>query len=401
MYKNAFAYQKMGYAATIGLALALIIARWSSSSAGCSARPRHCENAPPDRLYAGLALAAATFIYPFLWMAATTFKPPAEVGTLSLMPDQPTFDNYRTMWARAPVGRALLNSTLVATTITAAVLVLGSITAYALARLDSAGAGAHAATLAVLLVPGQLTLIPTYALIVQLGWVDSYAALIVPYLFNATAILILRQFFLQIPRSLIDAARLDGMGELRILFTIFWPLARPALAIVGIFTFMGSWNEVLWPLLVVRDQSLMTLPQLLTVFALGGGAGSLGVQLAAAMVLVVPVCSRTCSSSATSSRAWPARGSRARWRPSPSSTSASASATPPSSTTSISRSPTASCWCWSAAPAPASPPSCACWPGSRRSPQARSASASATSPRCRPATATWPWSSRTTPSTRT
>ena len=143
--------------------------------------------------------------------------------------------------------------------------------------------------MAVLLVPGQLTLIPLYTLIVQLGWIDTYAALIVPYLFNATAILTLRQFFLQIPQSLIDSARMDGMGELRILFTIFWPLARPALAIVAIFTFMGSWNEVLWPLLVVRDQQTMTLPQLLTVFTLGGGAGTLGISLAAAMVLVVPV----------------------------------------------------------------------------------------------------------------
>jgi multiple sugar transport system permease protein len=143
--------------------------------------------------------------------------------------------------------------------------------------------------IAVLMVPGQLTLIPLYTLIVQLGWVDTYAALIIPYLFNATAILMLRQFFLQIPQSLIDSARMDGMSEPRILFTIFWPLSKPVLSIVAIFTFMGAWNEVLWPLLVVREQNLMTLPQLLTVFAMGGGAGTVGVSLASAMVLVVPV----------------------------------------------------------------------------------------------------------------
>jgi multiple sugar transport system permease protein len=168
--------------------------------------------------------------------------------------------------------------------------VLGSMTAYAMARLSFRGRPwLDAATVAVLLVPGQLTLIPLYTLIVQLGWIDSYAALIVPYLFNATGILMMRQFFLQIPQSLMDSARMDGMGELRILFTIVWPLSRPVLAAVAIFTFMGSWNEVLWPLLVVREQEMMTLPQLLTVFALGGGAGSLGVSLAAAMVLVIPV----------------------------------------------------------------------------------------------------------------
>ena len=242
--------------------------------------------------YVVLALAAATFLYPFLWMAATSLKSPAEVGGLSLLPDQPTLENYRLMWARAPFGRALLNSLFVATTITLSVLVFGSAVAYALARLSFPGRRVlDVLTVAVLLVPAQLTLIPMYTLIVQLGWVDSYAALIVPFAFNATAILILRQFFLQVPRSLMDSARLDGMGELRILFTVFWPLSKAPLALVGILTFMGAWNEVLWPLLVVRDEQLMTLPQLLTIFSLGGGAGprQLATKLAAAMVLVVPV----------------------------------------------------------------------------------------------------------------
>ncbi len=241
-------------------------------------------------LYGVLTLSALTFIYPFLWMASATFKPLAEIGTIALFPEHATLDNYRTMWARAPFGRALMNSLFVASTITVSVLVLGSVTAYAMARLHFKGSPVlNAVTMGVLLVPGQLTLIPLYTLIVQVGLIDTYAALILPYLFNATAILMMRQFFLQIPQSLIDSARMDGMGEMRILFTIFWPLSKPVLSIVAIFTFMGSWNEVLWPLLVVREQQLMTLPQLLTVFSLGGGAGSIGVSLASAMVLVVPV----------------------------------------------------------------------------------------------------------------
>lgn len=117
-----------------------------------------------------MALAAITFIYPFLWMASTTLKLPSEVGALALLPDHITFDNYRTMWARAPFGRALFNSALVATTITLVVLVLGSMTAYAMARLHFRGRPwLNAVTMAVLLVPGQLTLIPLYTLIVQLG----------------------------------------------------------------------------------------------------------------------------------------------------------------------------------------------------------------------------------------
>jgi multiple sugar transport system permease protein len=270
--------------------------------------------------YVVLALAAAAFLYPFLWMAATSLMSPGEVGGLSLLPQQPTFENYRLMWSRAPFGRALFNSLFVATTITFSVLVFGSAAAYAMARLSFPGRRVlDIFTVGVLLVPAQLTLIPMYTVgpsraraahadpdvyrhraarlgrqlrgADRLGWVDSYAALIVPFAFNATAILILRQFFLQVPRSLMDAARLDGMGELRILYTVFWPLAKAPLATVGILTFMGAWNEVLWPLLVVRDEQLMTLPQLLTVFTLGGGAGprALATKLAAAMVMVVPV----------------------------------------------------------------------------------------------------------------
>jgi multiple sugar transport system permease protein len=166
--------------------------------------------------YVVLALAAATFLYPFLWMAATSFKSAAEVGGLSLLPDQPTLENYRLMWARAPFGRALLNSLFVATTITLSVLVFGSAAAYALARLSFPGRRIlDALTVAVLLVPAQLTLIPMYTLIVQLGWVDSYAALIVPFAFNAMAILILRQFFLQVPRSLMGASCTRSSGPWR------------------------------------------------------------------------------------------------------------------------------------------------------------------------------------------
>ena len=191
-------------------------------------------------LYVVLALAALSFIYPFLWMASATFKPLTEIGSLSLIPDHATLDNYKTMWARAPFGRALLNSVFVAGTITISVLVFGSITAYAMARLRFRGSPVlNAATMAILLVPGQLTLIPMYTLIVQLGLIDTYAALILPYLFNATAILMMRQFFLQIPQSLIDSARMDGMREMRILFTIFWPLSKPVLSIVAIFVFMS------------------------------------------------------------------------------------------------------------------------------------------------------------------
>ncbi len=125
---------------------------------------------------------------------------------------------------------------------------------------------------------------------VKLGWVDTYYALIIPYLMNALGIIMFRQYFKSIPQDLIDAARIDGCNELGIIFRILWPNAIPALVTVGIITFMASWNEVLWPLIVIRNEDLMTMPQLVTLFAVGGRAESqLGVKLASATILALPI----------------------------------------------------------------------------------------------------------------
>ncbi|CUS91748.1 Binding-protein-dependent transport system inner membrane component [Candidatus Kryptonium thompsonii] len=140
------------------------------------------------------------------------------------------------------------------------------------------------------MIPFQITLIPTYVLIVKLGLVDTYAGLILPGMMSSFSILVFRQFFLTIPESLIESARLDGCNDLQILFKIIIPLSKPAVSTVGILTFMSSWNEVLWPLIVIRDEKLMTMPQLVTIFVLGGQAGSqLGVQLASATLLALPI----------------------------------------------------------------------------------------------------------------
>lgn len=139
-------------------------------------------------------------------------------------------------------------------------------------------------------LPFQITLIPQYILMVKFGWVDTYWALIVPYLMNALGIIMFRQYFKSIPQDLIDAARIDGCGEMQIIFRILWPNSIPALVTVGIITFMASWNEVLWPLIVIRDEHLMTMPQLVTLFVVGGAAESqLGVKLAASTMLALPI----------------------------------------------------------------------------------------------------------------
>lgn len=242
-------------------------------------------------IYGILILGAVGFVYPFLWMVSATFAPEKELGNLVLLPSHFTLENYRQVFARIPILRALFNSLLVALSVTAAVLVFSSMVGYALSRMQFRGRNViFYIIIFTMTLPFQITLIPQYILMVKFGWVDTYLALIVPYALNAFAILMFRQYFMSIPQDLIDAARIDGCGELQILFRILWPNSVPALVTVGIISFMHSWNEVLWPLIVIRKEELMTMPQLVTLFVVGGRAESqLGVKLAAATLLAAPI----------------------------------------------------------------------------------------------------------------
>ena len=241
--------------------------------------------------YATLAVGAVVFAYPFLWMALATFKPEAEIAALNPFPSEWTAESYRLVFGSVPLGRAFVNSVVVTGCVTTLALVFASLTAYGLSRLEWRGRDAvFSVILFTMMVPFLVLLIPLYTLVVGFGWTDSYAGLIVPFMMNATAVLVLRQHFVTLPQSLIDAARIDGAGEVRILFGILWPASVPALVTAGILVFIGSWNEVLWPLMVVREQSMMTMPQTVALFAVGGGAeGRLGPQLAAALLLAVPI----------------------------------------------------------------------------------------------------------------
>ncbi len=241
--------------------------------------------------YIILLAAALIFLYPFAWMIGATFRPEAEVMKFGLWGSEFTLFSYKTMMDKIPIFRALLNSMIVSFVSTVAVLVLCSMTGYALARLKFAGRNLiFMVILFTMMVPFQVTLIPMYVLMVKLNLTDTYAGLIVPFTMSPFAILLFRQFFLQVPEELMDAARIDGLGELGILFRIFWPLSRPALITVGIVHFMTIWNEVLWPIIIVRERELMTMPQMVALFEVGGQAENLvGVKLAAAAVLVAPV----------------------------------------------------------------------------------------------------------------
>ena len=220
--------------------------------------------------YLVLVFGALMFLYPFLWMITATLVPENEISNLSIIPSTISFNSYTQMFDKIPIGRALLNSILVASAVTAGVLIFGSMVGYALSRLEFKGRNLiFYIIIFTMTLPFQITLIPQYIIMVKLGWVDTYLALIVPYLMNALSIIMFRQYFKSIPQDLIDAARIDGCNELTIIFRILWPNAIPALVTVGIITFMASWNEVLWPLIVIRNEELMTMPKLVTLFSLG------------------------------------------------------------------------------------------------------------------------------------
>jgi multiple sugar transport system permease protein len=242
-------------------------------------------------LYLILTVGALFFLYPFIWMLGASLKPEVEIAGFNPFSSRFTVESYRFVIRKIPVFRGFTNSLLVSVLVTASVILFGSMVGYALSRLRFRGRElVFNVALATMMIPAQLTLIPLYTMIVRFGWVNSYLALIVPAMMSSYAVLLFRQFFLSIPQSLIEAARLDGCSDWSILFRIVYPLSKPAIMTVAILTFIGVWNDVLWPLMVIRNPDLMTMPLMVTLFTVGGQAEAhLGVQLAAAMLLALPV----------------------------------------------------------------------------------------------------------------
>lgn len=241
--------------------------------------------------YTLLTAGALAFLLPFLYMTSTAFKGPREVFNLSLIPREPTLQNFQAVFTQIPVGRAIFNSIFTYGLQTISVLVFSSVVGYALARLRFFGREfIFNVILLTMMIPGQLLLIPLYILIVNLGWTDSYTALIVPGMVSAFGIFMFRQNFKTIPQELLDAARVDGANDLQILFRIVWPLSVPSLITVGIFTFMGGWNDFLWPSIVNRDIEVQTLTQMVTLYGIGGQAGGqTGAIMASSLIAIVPM----------------------------------------------------------------------------------------------------------------
>ncbi len=218
-----------------------------------------------------LCLLSLVFLAPMYWMLSTSLKPESDtIATpVQWIPTRPTLENYIEI-INSPDGNILrwaFNSMFTSLAYTLAVLVLGVLTAYPLSRLRFPGREAWFwFILSSMMVPGVVTLIPMYIMMIQLGWIDSYHALIWPGVANVFGVFMLRQFFSGIPRELEEAARIDGANSLQVLRHVILPLSVPALMTLGVLSFMGAWNNYVWPLFVVHGD-LQTLPVGITMFS--------------------------------------------------------------------------------------------------------------------------------------
>ncbi len=242
-------------------------------------------------LYIILILYAVLTLIPFLWALSASFKPLSEIvaGGGDFLPSEFTLDNYQKIFLAEPLfSRWLFNSVFVAVWITVLNLLFNSMAGYALARIKFPGNQLwFLLVLAVLMVPVQVTLIPRFLVLKSLGWLNSYQGLIVPEVVNATFIFMMRQFFVNFPQELEEAAALDGLSRIEAFWQIVMPLAKPALAAQAIFIFMGAWNNFLLPLIVVSDPEMFTLPLGLNTFK-GQYISYWNYIMAASMVFTLP-----------------------------------------------------------------------------------------------------------------
>ncbi len=240
-----------------------------------------------------LYLGAALFLFPFYYMLVGSLKKDPETSLRGLLPTGLTLDNYSQINGRVDLLQSLVNSGIFTGGVILGTLVLGVLAGYALARLRFRGQGAlFAVMLLVQIIPFQLLIIPIYVMIVRTyGLADSYLGMIVPFAINSTAVFIFRQFFLQLPEDLFSAARLDGAGELRILWSVALPLVRPAMLTAVLLTFIGPWNEFLWPFLVTKESDMQPLAVSLANYIsniAGRASNPYGAILAGAVVLAAP-----------------------------------------------------------------------------------------------------------------
>ena len=216
----------------------------------------------PTASYIICALVAVVTVFPLIWMMLSSLKTNAEVSGYppSFFPSRLAWHNYVDVFTSVPFGRYFVNSFFVATSVTVLALLFHSMAAYSFARLRFPGRKTWFGTiLATLMVPFAITLIPSFIIVKSLGWLNTYWALIIPAIFNAFGIFLLRQFYLGLPLELEEAARLDGASAAKIFWYIALPLSRPILATLGVLSWLANWNSYLWPLVVCQTQDMKVI----------------------------------------------------------------------------------------------------------------------------------------------
>ena len=245
-----------------------------------------------------LILGAVVMVMPFAWMLSTSLKNQNEVFSYppQWIPSTLVWENYVRAWQSAPFARYFVNSIIVAVAVTVGTLVTSSLAAFAFARIRFPGRDAlFAIYLSSMMIPHQMTIIPSYLVLGDLGNIspalglDTYFALIAPFVAGAFGVFLLRQSFLTLPNELEDAAILDGCGKLGFLWRIVIPLSRPALATLALFTFMANWNSYLWPLIVTNSNDMRTVQIGLKFFVGQEGSSQWGLLMAAAVFVTLPI----------------------------------------------------------------------------------------------------------------
>jgi len=245
--------------------------------------------------YLGLLLLAIPFIFPFWWMATSSFKTYKEIFAYppTLLPESWHFENFITAFTYQPFARQYLNSLYISLAVTAGVLIISSLSGYAFARINFKGRNFFfMLLLSSLMMPPEVTIIPNYLIMNKLGWTNTHIPLIIIPILGAGGVFatfMMRQFFISLPKDMEDAAKIDGLGWWGIFWKIGLPLAKAPLAAVAIITFLNSWNNFLEPLIYLNDTQKYTIPLALTGYIDAYGAPMWSVQMAATTLSVLPV----------------------------------------------------------------------------------------------------------------
>lgn len=243
--------------------------------------------------YVALALVTFLMIFPLIIVVIVSFTPNAVTQTWppKIIPSAWTLDNYTSLFQRLPIGRELLNTIVFAGAVTIISVFFDSLAAYGLSRVDFKGRGILLAVLiATMMIPAMALLIPVYKLLGSMGLVNSYLGIIITRMADVGGIFLLRQFFISIPKDLDNAARIDGAGEFRIFAQIILPNAVPAILTVGMFNFMGNWNDLLWPLIMTSKPETRTITAGLAMLTgHGSSVTPYGVVMAGALISALPL----------------------------------------------------------------------------------------------------------------